>query len=273
MKYQNTRNGREAIVVSENEKTKILTIEYLDNGQTADINPSTLKRWWKPIEDQDQDPVVDTKKEQVTAAIKKAVKDQKAKAASAPKAAPKAKTKTKPSEDDDKAGDGTPLAEVGKEIAAQAKAKAKEASASKPKKGSAPKAKKPRAIKPDAAYIAEAKDYVYGIVNKFGDEIFSPAKDIKMNAFKVGGHMYCKFNYSKSSITVAVKPDAIKGSKDIRKPDATVNHMFGSVYKFTDKLTAEDKKLIKSLLTAGRTYRLSKNENSGKTKKTKKEAK
>lgn len=215
MKYQNKKNLRYATLIEENTKFNTVTMQYEDDGSNTSITTSTLKRWWKKVEE--ESPVKENNVEEIQEEV---------------------------------AGDGTPLAEVGKEIAAQAKEKAK--------KSTQVKEKKTRRLKEPEAYAIEAMEFVFNTVEKkFHDKIFVPAKDIKMRTFKTGGHMYCKFNYSNSSITVAVRGKSLPDKFTI--PDKTVNHMFDSVYQFKSALTDKDKKLITDILSNARDYRISKN--------------
>lgn len=80
MMVRNTRTGRVAEVLSQNDK--LVRIRFQENGKEQSMTLSTYKRWWKKC-----DEVPETANEDVC-------------------------------------GDGTPLAEVGKEIAEQAKQKA-----------------------------------------------------------------------------------------------------------------------------------------------------
>lgn len=156
-------------------------------------------------------------------------------------------------EEDEVAGDGTPYKEVMQEIIQDEEvAKSKEKS-----KGKAKADKKERRRREPEAYAVEAVEYVYKVVKSFGDEIFVPATDIKMRTFKVGGHMYCKFNYSNTSITVAVRGASIP--ENFTAPNKTVNHLFDSVYQFTSVLTDTDRQLIADILRNARDYRISKN--------------
>ena len=179
------------VKLGRNEKFKTVQLQYAD-GKITEISESTFKRWWKKVEDeqaQEQD-----------AYVEEVMQQKKDLGIECPKIesyeiveenlVPMPGSEKLADLKAEVAGDGTPLAEVGKEIAAQAKAKADAAK----KKA----ARKPRQPKQEAAHITEDKQWIYDQVAAYGDEIFSPAKDIKMNAFKVGGHMYCKFNYSKS---------------------------------------------------------------------------
>ena len=119
------------------------------------------------------------------------------------------------------------------------------------------KSTKKRRHREPEVYATEAIEYVYDVVKSFGDEIFVPAKDIKMRSFKVGGHIYCKFNYTNTSITVAVRGLSIP--ENFTAPNKTVNHLFDSLYQFTSALTDTDKQLIADILRNARDYRISKN--------------
>lgn len=120
MKYENKKNNRVAMVVETDDKAKTTMLQYEDDNTTTVVSNSTLKRWWKALKDDEVvEPLIDldnpiTKQEAEEKgmlagdeAVEQAVVDP-----------------------DDVAGDGTPLAEVGKEIAEQAKEKA----LAKPKK-------------------------------------------------------------------------------------------------------------------------------------------
>lgn len=50
-KYENKRNGNIATLIAENEKCKTATLEYED-GKTTVVTTSTLKRWWKEVENE-----------------------------------------------------------------------------------------------------------------------------------------------------------------------------------------------------------------------------
>lgn len=50
-KYENKRNGNIATLIAENEKCKTVTLEYED-GKTTVVTTSTLKRWWKEVENE-----------------------------------------------------------------------------------------------------------------------------------------------------------------------------------------------------------------------------
>lgn len=113
MKYENRRNGSIGTIVEENEKSKTVILE-LEDGKTVSISTSTLKRWWKKVKEEEAEvveplidldnPITDEESEELGM-----IDGEKA------------------LEMEETAGDGTPLEEVGKEIAEQAKQKSKKA--------------------------------------------------------------------------------------------------------------------------------------------------
>ena len=149
---------------------------------------------------------------------------------------------------EDTASDGTPYTEVMQEIVegAKEKSKAKKSTGKKHSKEVLP-------------HIKEAQDFIYGYVQSQGDEIFVPSTDIKMRSFKVGGHMYCKFNYSNTSLTIAIKASLLDGHKEVRTPDKVVNHAFGACFIYREALTESDRSEIACLLAIARDYRVNKN--------------
>lgn len=242
MKYMNKRNGQVATLVSKNDRFKTNQLQYED-GKVTEITDATLKRWWKLVKEEELvnddvvEPLIDldnpVTEEEAEAlgmiggdeAVELAVVDP-----------------------DDVAGDGTPLSEVGKEIFQQAKEKAKAA------KKSTGKSRSKKVMTPETE---QAMNFVFGIVEAYGDEVFVPQTAINMRTFKVAGHNYVKFNYSCSSITVAVPSKCL--AEGITAPDKTVNHSYDAVYVFKGTLTDQDQELIRQLVECARAYRVDKN--------------
>ena len=48
-KFENVRNGRKVILVSEN--SDAVLVKFMDSGEEKMLSPKTLKRWYKPCED------------------------------------------------------------------------------------------------------------------------------------------------------------------------------------------------------------------------------
>ena len=52
--FENIRNGKKVILVSAN--SDALLVKFMDSGEEKMLSPKTLKRWYKPCEDQVEDP-------------------------------------------------------------------------------------------------------------------------------------------------------------------------------------------------------------------------
>lgn len=100
MKYQHRQSLEIAVSAEFDEKFKTYLVT-LQDGSTKNVSSSTFKRWWKKLND---DVEVGTPEANAIANDIEEILD-----------------------DDNNAGDGTPLNEVGKEIAEQAKQKAEQA--------------------------------------------------------------------------------------------------------------------------------------------------
>lgn len=151
---------------------------------------------------------------------------------------------------EDVAGDGTPLAEVGKEIAAQAKEKAKKAKAENAE--AAPKKSKKKADEP-AIDVTPVIDWICGKVEAMGAEVFTPEKAPKVRAFKLDGHMFARLNISKKQVTLCCRSAAVA---DVNIPvDKAQNHMFDVCFVYTD---LKKKAIIAQLLEASYKYQVDK---------------
>lgn len=249
MKYQNIKNQKVATVISQNDKTKVVTLEYED-GKTTDITSSTLKRWWKLIEDDevagDGTPLAEVGKEMAEQAKKKA-SDVKA----------EAKPKKEQQEDDSVVDNKKELA---KKAMKEAVEKQKKEKAAAQKSAKADKKKPAKEMNP---HVKEGLQFIFDIAKKQKDEVFSPANGMNMRTLKVGGHMYCKVDFSNKGFRIAFKSSALP--KNVKAPDRTLNHMFDYVYIFEDELTAKDKDFLSKALASAREYRIARN--SASTKK------
>ena len=105
--------------------------------------------------------------------------------------------------------------------------------------------------------------YAFAEVENAGGEVWEPAKDIKMRAFKVGGHMFIKFNYANNGITLHCRKAAVE---EVAEPNHIYNHCFNYAYTFKE-LTKDNKKLITKLIKASIKHQQTKNENAGKKNK------
>jgi len=156
-KYMNKQNGKVMEIVKEAEDGRAMIIKFED-GKTSSITTGTFKRWYKAFEVPETVETLDVEPDVENAlteddALEQAVVDpeeayvrevmeQKKELGiecpkiesiefvpieQAPEVVPESLEELISVPEEDKAGDGTPLAEVGKEIAEQAKEKAQKA--------------------------------------------------------------------------------------------------------------------------------------------------
>jgi hypothetical protein len=95
-------------------------------------------------------------------------------------------------------------------------------------------------------------------VNKLGCEVFVPAKDIKMRAFKIGGHMTCRMTYSGRSVSLHTRSKSLETIENAPNPDKIVNHMMDNTFVFTE-FTDRAKQDIDIILESAYNYQLLKN--------------
>lgn len=266
MKYQNIRNQRVMQVIKEDNDRKTYLIKFED-GTSSTISYGTFKRWYKPIEAPEEvgpvidldNPITDEEAEAKgmvsgDAALEQAVVD--------PEDAYVAEIMEQKRQlgiecpeiksieivSDDTCVDGRTYAEIGKEIAEQAKAKAK---ASKAGKTREVKAKKTKAVKEVNTEIPKIMEYIEKKVTALGAEIFAPEKAPKVKAFKIGGHMFARMNFSSNRVCLCCRSKAVT-----EQADASQKHIFDSIFIFTD---LSRKTLIDSLIKESFKYQTTKN--------------
>jgi len=135
-KYMNKKNNKVMEIIKEDEKRGTMIIQFED-GTNSSITTGTFKRWYKKVGEQVEQAVVDSNETYIAEVMeqKKELGIECPKIESiefvpieqAPEVVPESLEELISVPEEDKAGDGTPLAEVGKEIAEQAKEKAQKA--------------------------------------------------------------------------------------------------------------------------------------------------
>lgn len=231
MKYENRKNNRVATVVETDDRAKTTMLQFEDDNTTTVVSNSTLKRWWKPLKDSEED----------TMATEEAVQEQGV------------------LPENEVAGDGTPLADVGKEIAEQAKEKGKKEKRKKERKPKTP-------VFDSGELIQYIKEYTTGKGCTMVTRHKKDGSDMNKVAFKVGGHMLGTLTFSRSNVSVNVRPNVFS-----EEPTKKVDSLFGARYIFKED-TTETRELCVSIIDAAYDNQVEKN-NTTKTKKTKKEAK
>ena len=237
--YENKQNFRRAFVISHDDKRKTSQLEDAETGRTFDLSDSTMKRWWKPILDGEEVKEVTEQVKQMPAKQVAEITD---------KALEDAKLVQMPGTEDpnwgkehwvadDVAGDGTPLAEVGKEIAAQAAEKAKQAAKSKASKKSS-KEKAPKLSVDDLLAKVEP------VLKEAGYEIKHASGKLTrfMNIKGVGdlyiGSKKCSLSIRPSQVPEGYIPDRVR--------QCAFGAAFDISYDELDKLTTIINKMPKT---------------------------
>ena len=98
-------------------------------------------------------------------------------------------------------------------------------------------------------------EYVFEVVKTMGAEIYVPKSNIKMNMFKIGGHLFMKTTYSCNSVKLYCRSEAVG---TIYKPDLINNHTFDYVYVFRN-FRKQEQKIIDYLVKTSMDYQIHKN--------------
>ena len=213
MKYQNIKNGAIIEVTATDDVRKTVEVKYEADGRTTNLSMSTLKRWWKPLGND----VPETKAEEET----------------------------------EKAGDGTPLEEVGKEIAEQAKQKAEKAKAAKEaikkafneKKAEKPKKSVKKAENPEVPVILE---FIDETAKKAGISFYVREKqpDCKQYRFD-GGKVIFITRILKHRVEIHCKSRML--DEDVAVKMQTMKGFFDKKVDI-ESLTTDNKKLITDII-------------------------
>ena len=213
MKYENRKNGSIGTIVEENEKSKTVILE-LEDGKTVSISTSTLKRWWKKVKEEEAEvvePLID---------LDNPITDEEAKKLGMIDG-------EKALEMEETAGDGTPLTEVGKEIAEQAKEKAEQfhkSRTSKKREGVLPLEERQRLVV-DALKIAGFNTYISDKTPNTVHILDDAGK--KTRGVYLGGAK-CVLGLPKNEVPDGATADRVRKCK--------ISHSFDIQYNALDKM-------------------------------------
>lgn len=214
MMYENKKNFLVAKVISTDEVRGTVKMEYVETGKTFDISSSTLKRWWKKVEEQET-----TMEENKLVPMPGTEDPDWGKKHYAP---------------EEVAGDGTPLAEVGKEIAQQAKEKAK--AARKPKK------EKKSCVNPE---VPDILDFIKTEADKIGATGRTREKQASAILYsKDGGKVLFSVRFSKKRVELRCKSKDLPAEFVDKFTD--VNHCFNKRVVVTS--LADSEEMIKKVI-------------------------
>jgi len=220
MKYQHKQNGKVMEIIKEDKKASTYTIRF-DDGKTSIISPITLKRWYVPMEEQYDADAEECVAEEV-ATLQKTEADYVAEVMEQKKElgieCPPITEVEIVSED--VAGDGTPLAEVGKEIVEQAKARAQEAK----------KEKKSQDVDKLASQLIE-------IVESFGFSAHHKSGSRTMAISSGGKNSYGMYIGGTKCVIGMAGSKVPKGFTADRVRNCPQSHSFDIAYSELNKLT------------------------------------
>jgi len=217
MRYINKQNGKVAEVIKQDDKAATYKIRFIADGTTKDISYSTFKRWYKKIDTVDPEEIPD---DQYTAEIMAQKKDLGIEC-------PEIKEVEVVSED--VAGDGTPLAEVGKEIAEQAKKKA----------AAAKREKAVREKKAPKVDIAEAQAPVSKAITDLGLIVKTYAGSSRNFTVKnEAGKTVCEVYFGSKKFALMVRASQVpEGFTADRVRNCPSSHAFDFAYSEVDRFT------------------------------------
>ena len=225
-KFKSLRNGQIAELVSENEKQIIVKLE---SGEEKALSPATLKRWWKPMEDE----VVEEQPQSEEAVVEETTQEE----ATETVEEPAEETEETPAEQEEPANEEPASEEPKQEVKQEKKAKEEKA----------PKEKRTR-ISGDHSL----KGFIEQLAVERSIEVFEAIVP-SFRSLKVDGKMYMAFTFNKNGITLWMRSAAVKDVTEFKK----MNHMFDARVQFSeDNKSARDK--ITKLLDASLAFQKNK---------------
>ncbi len=218
-KFKSVRNGQVAELVSENDKQVIVKLE---SGEEKALSPATLKRWWKPMEEEV------TEQPQSEEVVNETTQEE---------------ANVEPAEEIniiDVTGDDIPInhsVDENEETADLVPEETQqEPKAAKPEK----KAKEEKAPKQKRERVSgdhPLKAFIEQLAAERETEVFETTVP-SFRSLKVDGKMYMAFTFNKNGVTLWMRSAAVKDVTEFKK----MNHMFDARVQFdADNKTSRDK--------------------------------
>jgi len=228
-KFKSKRNGQVAELVSENDKQVIIKLE---SGEEKTLSPATLKRWWKPMEDEE------VQEQPQSEVVEEATQEEATKVVEEP-----AEEIEEAAIEQEESTIEEPASEEPKQEETKSEKKTKTEKASKQKR---------KTISGDHPL----KAFIEQLAIERGTEVFK-ATVPSFRSLKVDGKMYMAFTFNKNGITLWMRSKAVEELTEYKK----MNHMFDARVHF-DEETKENKEKITKLLDASLEFQ--KNKQAGK---------
>lgn len=197
-----------AIDVRYDEKYRTYTLTFED-GTERPYSGSTFKRWWKKVEDDDEY-VAEINRQRKELGIE----------------CPKIDPDKVEIISEDVAGDGTPLADVGKEIAEQAKQKAEEVKKSKKQESTLSFEERQKLVLDQVKKF----NFVYSIPENSQKDIWLLNTEGKKSVIIVVQTYKVAIGFTKDNVPKNMKADRVEEKKRL-------SHFFDIGYVSIDKLT------------------------------------
>jgi hypothetical protein len=251
-RIQNKQNGRIAQITDTYEKGgQIINYEltYEDDGTVTNLSTSTVKRWWKDIEE------VDTSKQEAdkyVEASKKITKELN-----------KNNSKSLQEMVDAQAEPTTSFKDMVEEMVAEAKQEMEKAPKQKKEKKEkkAPKTKAPKRPTFDST---DLQNYAIQVVADLGGDYVqrrqnNGAKDMAQKVFRAGGKMFMHMSYPKHELRLDTRGVDV----ETLVPQQTLTGFYSARYTFNED-TQQVRSTIKKILTQAYNAQLAKNNKKGK---------
>lgn len=216
MKFKSVRNGQVAELVSENDKQVIVKLE---SGEEKTLSHATLKRWWKPMEEE----LVEEQPQSESGVIEEAIQEEAIEAVEEP-------------------------AEETEEVVEEEQPIQEESAPEEPKQEETKSEKKaktektPKQKRETVSGDHPLKFFIEQLAIERGTKVFV-ATVPSFRSLKVDGKMYMAFTFNKKGVTLWMRSKAVKELTDYKK----MNHMFDARVQFGEDNKSNKEKITKLL--------------------------
>lgn len=216
MKFKSVRNGQVAELVSENDKQVIVKLE---SGEEKTLSHATLKRWWKPMEEE----LVEEQPQSESGVIEEAIQEEAIEAVEEP-------------------------AEETEEVVEEEQPIQEESAPEEPKQEETKSEKKaktektPKQKRETVSGDHPLKFFIEQLAIERGTKVFV-ATVPSFRSLKVDGKMYMAFTFNKKGVTLWMRSKAVEELTDYKK----MNHMFDARVHFGEDNKSNKEKITKLL--------------------------
>lgn len=222
MKYESKRNGQLFELIGEvDPKYNTALLRNVETGQEQHVTSSTLKRWYKRVEE--EVPTTEPAESTEDAALETQLLKRAQEIVDRPSMT------------------SVPMCIVPDEQPAATGVDTKKKERTRKKKE----------MEPDVLALHK---YVLQTCEEIGGTVWVPAKDIKFRGLKVGGSNFVKYNWTNRSVILQVRSKAL----GLDSPKTPVNHTYDDRYTFTE-YTEQSRKEIRRIMELCYAWQLERN--------------